>query len=78
VRTPRLDLSVNGAGDAIAALFLVHYLASNSVADALSNAVSSIYGILKRTHEARSREILLIEAQSEIVEPSRRFVAQEL
>ena len=27
VRTPRLDVSVNGAGDAIAALFLAHWLA---------------------------------------------------
>ena len=77
-RTPRLDISVNGAGDAIAALFLVHYLATGSAADALSAAASSVYGILKRTRDAGSREILLIEAQDELVTPTRRFVAQEL
>src|SRR4051795_6498342 len=32
VRTPRLSLGVNGAGDAIAALFLVHYAQTRSVA----------------------------------------------
>ena len=35
VRTPRLSLSVNGAGDAIAALFFVHYARSRSAATAL-------------------------------------------
>ena len=78
VRTPRLDISVNGAGDTIAALFLVHFMTTGSAADALSNAASSVYGILKRTRDAASREILLIEAQDELVMPTRRFVAQEL
>ena len=30
VRTPKLGAAFNGAGDAIAALFLVHYLATRS------------------------------------------------
>ena len=59
VRTPKLPISVNGAGDAIAALFFAHYLRSGSAAEALSRAASSIFGILKRTAEAGSREILL-------------------
>ena len=78
VRTPRLDISVNGAGDTIAALFLVHFMTTGSAADALSKAASSVYGILKRTRDAASREILLIEAQDELAMPTRRFVAQEL
>ena len=78
VRTPRLDISVNGAGDTIAALFLVHFMTTGSAADALSKAASSVYGILKRTREAGSREILLIAAQDELAAPTRRFVAQEL
>ena len=32
VRTPRLDLSVNGAGDAIAALFFLHWKRTGSAA----------------------------------------------
>ena len=78
VRTPKLALSVNGAGDAIAALFLVRWLASRSAQDALADAASSIYGILKATRDAGTREIQLIGAQDEIVAPKRRFVAQEL
>ena len=73
VRTPKLPISVNGAGDAIAALFFAHYLQSQSVAEALSRAASSVFGILERTAEKGSREILLIEAQEEIVNPARVF-----
>jgi pyridoxine kinase len=73
VRTPKLDVNVNGAGDAIAALFFVHYLREGSAAAALANASASIYGLLKRTKEAGSREILMVAAQDEFVTPSHRF-----
>jgi pyridoxine kinase len=78
VRTPKLPISINGAGDAIAALFFAHYLKSQSVAQALSAAASSVFGILKRTADKSSREILLIDAQDEIVNPSRLFEAAPL
>ena len=73
LRTPRLDCSVNGAGDAIAALFFVHLIAGKSPPEAMARAASSVHGILRRTVEAGSREILLIEAQEELVAPSRMF-----
>lgn len=78
LRTPLLDISVNGAGDAIAALFFFHLLKTNSSAEALSNAASSILGLMKRTKEAGSREILLIAAQEEFVNPSQRFRANRI
>jgi pyridoxine kinase len=78
VRTPRLPLSVNGAGDAIAALFLVHYARANDARIALENAASSIFGLLRRTAEAGSREILLVAAQDEFVAPTTRFTAATL
>ena len=78
VRTPRLSLSVNGAGDAIAALFFVHYARAGSAQGALSEASASIYGLLKRTEEAGSREILTIAAQDEFVSPTYRFSAEEV
>ena len=78
VRTPKLSLSVNGAGDAIAALFFVHYARSRSAPKALAEAAASIYGLLKRTEEAGSREILTIAAQDEFVTPSHRFEAVEV
>ncbi|MGA7974622.1 MAG: pyridoxal kinase PdxY [Pseudolabrys sp.] len=78
VRTPRLPLIVNGAGDAIAALFYAHYLRSGRLGEALSRAASSIFGVLKKTEEAGTREIQLIAAQDELVEPSETFEAEEL
>ena len=78
VRTPKLDVSVNGAGDAIAALFFTHYLREELAAAALSKAASSIYGLLKRTKEAGSREILTVAAQDEFVTPSQVFGPQAI
>jgi pyridoxine kinase len=78
VRTPKLGAAFNGAGDAIAALFLVHYLATRSAREALENSVSSIFGLLRRTAEADSREPLLVAAQDEFVSPSMRFSVERL
>ncbi len=76
VRTPLLPISVNGAGDAIAALFLFHRLRCGDARVALSSAASSVHGLLRRTAEAGSREILTVAAQDEFVAPSRAFVAE--
>lgn len=78
LRTPLLDISVNGAGDAIAALFFFHLLKTRSSAEALANAASSIFGLMKRTKEANSREILLVAAQDEFVNPAQRFRAEKI
>ena len=75
LRTPLLPLSVNGAGDALAALYLYHRLATGSAAAALSAAGSSIHGLLRRTAAEQSREILLVAAQDEFVQPSHRYAA---
>lgn len=73
VRTPRLDLSVNGAGDCIAALFFVHYARTGSAALALGMAAASVYGVLRRTLAEGSREILTVAAQDEFVAPTETF-----
>lgn len=73
VRTPRLDVAVNGAGDAIAALFLFHMLEGRGAAGALAAAAGSIYGLIERTHRAGGRELALVAAQEEFVAPSHRF-----
>ena len=75
LRTPRLPVSVNGAGDAIAALFLYHRLRSGDAVTALEAAGSSIHGLLRWTAEAGSREIQLIAAQEEFVTPTTMFRA---
>jgi pyridoxine kinase len=78
VRTPRLDVAVNGAGDATAALFLAHWLGTRSAATALQRAAASVFGLLARTAEAGSREILLVAAQEEYVNPTRTFDVVEV
>ncbi len=73
LRMPKLDHAANGAGDAIAALLFAHLLRTGSAADAMARAASSVFGILRRTAQADAREMLLIEAQDEIVAPSTLF-----
>jgi len=75
LRTPRLPVTVNGAGDAIAALFLFHRLQTGSAVAALEAAGSAVHGLLKRTAQAESREILTVAAQQEFVTPSTWFIA---
>jgi pyridoxine kinase len=75
LRTPRLPVAVNGTGDAIAALFLFHRLQGGNAVAALEAAGSAVYGLLRRTAEAGSREILTVAAQQEFVAPSTWFTA---
>ena len=78
VRTPKLALTVNGAGDAIAALFYAHFLRTGKIDEALARAASSVFGVLRKTAELGTREIQLIAAQNEIAEPTQVFAAEEL
>ncbi|SOC49722.1 pyridoxine kinase [Blastococcus aggregatus] len=78
VRTPKLGVTVNGAGDAIAALFLAHLLRTSSPAEALGAAAASVYGLLARTEAAGSREILVVAGQEEIVSPTHAFPVEEV
>jgi pyridoxine kinase len=78
LRTPKLPVAAHGAGDAIAALFLAHYLRTGSAAEAMSRAAASIFGILKRTAATGGSEMALIEAQDELANPSAIFRAEPL
>ena len=74
-RTPflPLDPAPNGAGDAVAALFLAHFLATRQPAEALRQAAAAIYAVFAATVRAGTREIQLIAAQEEIMRPKRTF-----
>jgi pyridoxine kinase len=78
VRTTRLPVSLNGAGDTIAALFFAHLMQGASAFEAVSSAVSSVFGVIRRTAEAGAREMLLVAAQDELVTPRELYVAQRL
>jgi len=80
VATPYLPLdpAPNGAGDAVTALFLAHYLRSRSVRIALEAMAAAIYEIIVTTHEAGTRELQLITAQDHLVAPRRTFEAEQV
>ena len=83
IATPLIgfEIAPNGTGDAVAALFTAHWLASGGpaggdVADALGKAASSIFAVLQATHELGERELQLVAAQDRLVSPPRRFTAE--
>ncbi len=73
--TPRLPITVNGAGDVMAALFLLHLLRTGRPDAALSMAGSAVYGVLLATQRAGQRELALVQAQDEFVRPESIFEA---
>jgi pyridoxine kinase len=73
VWTPRLPVTLNGTGDAFAALLLGEWLRTGDPEAALARTASAMYGLVEVTWKAGSRELLLVEAQKELVEPSHRF-----
>jgi pyridoxine kinase len=78
VATPRLVLTPNGAGDAVAALFLGHFLKTCSAPAALGAAASAIFAILDATAAAGARELRLVAAQDVLLAPARRFAAERV
>ena len=76
VRTPRLKLSPNGAGDLTAAIFLSSYLKSRNTMDALAHAASSVYAILQATWSKGGGELALIVAQDAFISPQQIFMSE--
>lgn len=80
VRTPRLPLLANGAGDVTAALFVAHLLDAGIEA-ALARTASSVHAILAETMRrvtGREFEIALIAAQDAIAQPACEFPVTRL
>jgi pyridoxine kinase len=73
VRTPLHPLKANGSGDVTAALFTAHYRATGSAATALARTTSSVWDLLRLTHESASRELRLVEAQEFYAHPRVQF-----
>lgn len=75
VATPLLDFPIplNGAGDALAALFLGHTLNGKSVPEALSATVSGLFQVFAETYKAGTRELQLIATGARMLSPDRDF-----
>jgi pyridoxine kinase len=81
VATPRLPLdpAPNGAGDAVAALFLAKILDDpDDPPAALAHAAAAIYAAFAATAAAGKRELQLIAAQDELVRPLKRFPIEKV
>ncbi len=78
IRTPRLPMKANGSGDLTAALFTAHLKESGSAAEALAATVSSVYAVLKATHESGERELRIVAAQDAIAQPAREFEVEQV
>lgn len=80
ISTPKLefDLSPNGAGDAVSAIFLAKYLESKDPVLALEHVTSAVYGIFEQTQQQQTRELQLVRAQDQIVSPSTNYGAKKL
>jgi pyridoxine kinase len=78
VATPRLEMRPNGAGDAVAALFLGFYLKTGSLPAALGQAASAIFEVLRTTLESGAAELQLVAAQDRLAAPRQVFTAQAL
>jgi pyridoxine kinase len=91
ISTPELPLGDNvaGTGDLTASVFLSRFLETRDIKRALELCAASVFGILEKSLQGSlSRgyagggksvlELLLVEAQEELVCPSRTFEAEKL
>jgi len=78
VRTLRLPVSVNGAGDLISALFFHEWLSSGDPAGALASAAARVYAVVAATAAAGSRELALVAAQGQLADPPLTFAPEPL
>lgn len=78
VVTPRLAMHPNGAGDAVAALFLGFYLTTKSLPDALGEAASAIHEVLQTTLDLGEEELQLVAAQDRLKAPRQVFAAEKI
>jgi pyridoxine kinase len=75
IATPLIPLEPprNGTGDTITALFLGHFLKSGDAKESLERAVNGLFRLLEITHQKGTREIQLIAAQDELLNPPSSF-----
>ena len=76
VRTPRLPIAVNGAGDLLAGLFLFYLLRRRTAPAALEASVAALHAVLRRTHALGQRELALVAAQDALGAPKVVFAVE--
>jgi len=79
VNTPRLALHPlpNGMGDVFSATLLARLLSGHALPQALELATATLYALVAATAEG-SRDLPLVSAQEQIVQPAQRYQASEV
>ena len=79
VETPVLDnVTDDGAGDLLSALFLGYYLRDRRIVPALEHATAATFAVIAATRAAGADELCLVAAQDQLTAPTRRFAAHPL
>lgn len=78
VQTPLLPMKANGSGDVTAALFTAHYRETGDAATALARTTSSVYDLLRITHESGELELQLVESQEFYANPGLQFEVTQI
>ncbi|WP_282007047.1 pyridoxal kinase PdxY [Propioniciclava sinopodophylli] len=73
VTTPLLGRNFTGSGDLTSSMFLAALLESGSVADAVGRTADVVYSVLERTTMLDQRELALVAAQDDLVNPRHHF-----
>lgn len=73
VTTPLLGRTFTGSGDLTASVFLASLLESGSLADAVGRTADIVFSVLDVTTGLDQRELALVAAQDELVNPSCHF-----
>ncbi len=75
VRTPKIDIALNGTGDTFTALLLGCLLRGAGDADALTHAVNAMFTLVETTARLGRRELAQVDAQDAFAAPPLRFAA---
>jgi pyridoxine kinase len=77
VTTPLLDRVFTGSGDVTSAVFLAKLL-DGDLSQALSQTASIVYSLLEATAQSGQRELQLVTAQDQLVNPIHQFQARRV
>ena len=78
VRTPRLPIVANGAGDLTAALFLAFFLKTRDAAVALGETAASVHAVIAETARLGAAELQIVAAQEALTSPPLRFPVERV
>ena len=78
VRTPKLPIAVNGAGDLFSALFLHHWLDGRDAAGALAIAAARVYAVGRRDRAGGNARACAGGAQAELRRAAAAFRARKV